>query len=114
MPEPLEVIEVELTPIPPDTVSSVKEELIPLIEATLREAGKEDLLSPEYIQIEVEKTFPTDAAIIVILTLLTSMALETYKELILPAWKRRYEVKQRLKDKNKKMTGKRVISESRR
>lgn len=106
MPEPPEVIELELTPIPPDTIASAKEELTPLIEATLREAGREDLLSEEHIRVQVEKTFPTDAAIVVGLTLLTGIALETYKELILPRLKRRFEVKEKSRRKKQKGKGK--------
>jgi hypothetical protein len=102
MPDKPEVIELELTPIPPDTIASVKEELMPLIAATLREAGREDLLSEEHMQIQIEKTFPTDAAIIVGLTLLSGIVLETYKELILPRLKQRFEVKEKSKDKKRK------------
>lgn len=101
MAETPEVIELELTPIPPDTIASAKAELIPLIEATLHEAGREDLLSENNIQIQVEKTFPTDAAIIVGLTLLSGIALETYKQLILPKLKERFEVRQKSKRKTK-------------
>jgi hypothetical protein len=56
MSEPVEVIELELTPVPPDTLASSKEELMPLIEAALRDAGREDLLSGKDIQIQIEKT----------------------------------------------------------
>jgi len=101
MPETPEVIELELTPIPPDTIASAKAELMPLIEATLRETGKADLLSEKQMQIQVEMTFPTDATIIVGLTLLSGMALETYKELILPKLKKRFEVRQKSKRKTK-------------
>lgn len=104
MPETPEVIELELTPIPPDTIASAKADLMPLIEATLREAGRSDLLSDGQIHIQVEKTFPTDAAIIVGLTLLSQLAVETYKGLILPKLKQRFEVKQKSK---RKKTGKR-------
>lgn len=106
MPETPEVIELELTPIPPDTIASAKEELMSLIEATLREAGLEDLLSEEHIQIQIEKTFPTDAAIIVGLTLLSGIALETYKGLILPRLKKRFQVKERSRRKKQKGKGK--------
>lgn len=106
MPDPLEVIKLELTPIPPDTIASGKAEVLPLIQATLREAGRADLLSDEHIQVQVEKTFPTDAAIIVGLTLLSGIALETYKELILPRLKQRFEVKQKPKPGQKTGEGK--------
>jgi hypothetical protein len=95
MSEAHEVVELELTPIPPDTIDSTKEELVSLIETTLREAQRADLLSDEHIHLQIEKTFPTDAAIIVGFTLLSGIALETYKELILPMLKRQFEVRQR-------------------
>jgi hypothetical protein len=107
MAESVEVVELELIPIPPDTIASAKEELVPLVEAALREVGREDLLSEKQIQIQIEKAFPTDQVIIVGLTLLSGIALETYKTLILPRLKERFEVKQKSKrgrkgSKNKK------------
>jgi hypothetical protein len=99
MSEPVEVIELELTPVPPDTLASSKEELMPLIEAALRDAGREDLLSGKDIQIQIEKTFPTNEVIIVGLTFLSNVALETFKALILPRLRRRFEVRQRSKRK---------------
>ena len=102
MDKPLEIIELEVEPIPPDTIASAKSELVSLIEATLRDAGKEDLLLNRQIQVEVEKTFPTDAVIVVGLTLLTGIALETYKELILPALRKRFKIKQKSKKRKHK------------
>lgn len=66
---PTEYIELTIQPIPPDTVSSVRAELLPTIEAALHEAGQEQLLTEGQIQVEVEQTFPTDQAIVVGLTL---------------------------------------------
>ncbi len=99
-----EYIELTIQPIPPDTVSSVKAELLPTIEAALREAGQEQLLAEGQIQIEVEQTFPTDEVIVVGFTLLSGIALETYKEIVLPALKKRFRAwqKRRRKGKRKK------------
>lgn len=105
MPQNPETVELEIKPIPPDTVASVKEELIPLVETTLREAGRENLLSDEQIQIEIEKTFPVDQAIIVGLAFLSGIALETYKALILPKLKKRFEVKEKSRGKKQKGSG---------
>ena len=96
-----EIVELELTPIPPDTLASAKKELIPLIKTTLHKSGRDGLLSDEHIQIQIERTFPTDAAIIVGLTLLSGIALETYKGLILPVLKEHFEVRRRSKRKSK-------------
>jgi len=94
-----EVIELEITPIRPDTIGAAKKELIPMIEATLRNAERGDILTEKHLRIYVEKTFPTDASIIVVLTLLSGLALETYKAVILPALRRRFKIKQRSKRK---------------
>jgi len=102
MPEPLESIELELEPIPPDTIASSKAELVSIIQQIFQEAGKEDLLSNGQIDIQVEKTFPTDAAMIVGLTFLSGVALETYKVLVLPALKKRFAVREKPKSKKKK------------
>jgi len=99
-----EYIELTIQPIPPDTVSSVKADFLPTIEAALREAGQEQLLTEGQIQVEVEQTFPTDEVIVVGFTLLSGIALETYKAIILPALKKRFRAwqKRRRKSKRKK------------
>jgi len=96
-----EYIELSIQPIPPDTVSSVRAEILPAIEAALREAGQEQLLADGEFQVEVEKTFPTDAAIIVGLTLLSGIALETYKAIVLPRLEKRFPVKEKRRRKVK-------------
>lgn len=97
MAEPLEtkqgVIELTIAPIPPDTVASVKAELLPCIEEALKKAGREEALTKGEIKVEIEKTFPTDQVILVVFTLLSGIALETYKEIVLPKLKERFEVK---------------------
>ena len=96
-----EYIELTIQPIPPDTISSVKADLLPTIEAALHEAGQEQLLTEGQIQIEVERTFPTDQVIVVGLTLLSGIALETYKEIVLPRLKKRFRTRQKRKRKGK-------------
>lgn len=99
-----EYIELTIQPIPPDTISSVKAELLPTIEAALREAGQEQLLTEGQMQVEVEQTFPTDEVVVVGFTLLSAIALETYKAIVLPALKKRFRAwqKRRRKSKRKK------------
>ena len=96
-----EYIELTIQPILPDTISSVKADLLSTIEAALREAGQEQLLTEGQIQIEVEPTFPTDQVIVVGLTLLSGIALETYKEIVLPRLKKRFRTRQKRKRKGK-------------
>jgi hypothetical protein len=105
MSDPVEVIELELIPIPPDTIAAGKAELMPLVEAALDEAGQADLLSDQHLEIQIEKTFPTDEAIIVGLTFLSQAGIEVFKEFILPRLRQRFQVKQ--KSKRKKKSGKR-------
>jgi hypothetical protein len=99
-----EYIELTIQPIPPDTISSVKADLLPTIEAALREAGQEQLLTEGQMQVEVEQTFPTDEVVVVGFALLSGIALETYKEIILPTLKKRFRAwqKRRRKSKRKK------------
>lgn len=96
-----EVVELELKPIPPDTVASVKADVIPYVNEILQENEQAQLLASGDLKIEVEKTFPMDEVIIIGLTLLSGLALETYKSLILPKFKKRFDVKEK-KSKNKK------------
>ena len=102
MTESIESVELELEPIPPDTVASSKVELMLIIQQALKEAGKDNLLSDGQIDIQVEKTFPVDAAIVVGLTFLSGVALETYKVLVLPALKKRFAVREKAKSKQKR------------
>jgi hypothetical protein len=94
-------IELELHPIPPDTVASAKQDALPLIEVALRDAGQEQLLTNGEIVAEVEKTFPTDEAIIVGLTFLAGIGIETYK-VILDVLRERFEVRERSCSKTRK------------
>ena len=97
-----EYIEVTIEPIPPDTISSAKAEILPTIETALRGAGQEGLLTDGQIQVEVEQTFPTDEVIIVGFTLLSGIALETYKEIVLPVLKKRFRAWQKRRRKRRR------------
>ena len=105
--EEAEHIELTVRPIPPDTVSSAKAEILSIVQEALRESGQEQLLVSGDLQVEVEKTIPTELAVPVltaVLTLATGVALETYKAIILPRLKKRFQVeeKRRRKAKGKK------------
>jgi hypothetical protein len=97
----IEYVELELRPIPPDTVASVKQEISDVIEQALRDAGQEQAASSGQIEIEVERTFPVDEAIIVGLTFLAGIGIETYK-FMLDVLRERYEIKERERGKRKK------------
>ena len=101
-----EYIELTIVPIPPDTLASVKAELEQNIEAALRESGRESLLTDGQIQIEIEQAFPTDQVIVVGVTLLSGMALETFKATVLPHLKKWVEVKVKQVRKQKGKSGK--------
>ena len=93
--EKAQYIEMIIEPIPPDTLSSSKTDILPNIKSALQEAGQEQLLDGGQIQVEVEKTFPTDEVIVIGFTLLSGVALETYKEILLPELKSRYKAWQK-------------------
>jgi len=101
-----EHLELTIVPIPPDTLASVKVELEQRIEAVLREAGHESLLTNRQIQIEIEQTFPTDQVVVVGVTLLSGMALETFKAIALPHLKKWVEVKVKQARKRKRRSEK--------
>jgi len=100
--EEAEYIELTIEPIPPDTLSSIRADILPVIEAALREAGQEQLLTDGQIQVEVEQTFPTDEIIIVGFTLLSGIALETYNAIVLPALKKRFKAWQKRRQTSKR------------
>ena len=97
----IEYIELELRPIPPDTVASVKQEITSVIEQALRDAGQGQVVSSGQVEIDVERTFPVDEAIIVGLTFLAGLGIETYK-FMLDVLRERYEIKERERGKRKK------------
>jgi hypothetical protein len=101
MADSVEVIELEISPIPPDTIDSCRAKLLPYIEATLREAGQDSILSQEHMNIQLERTFPTDAAIIAVITLLTGMALKTYEAVVITGLKKKFNVREKRKSKKK-------------
>lgn len=94
-----EIIELLLEPIPPDTVDTIKAELVPLVQEALREAGREQLLVDGEIRIEIEKTFPIDwvelskIATKAVFTLAAGIAVANYKAFVIPAIKKRFKVK---------------------
>ena len=94
-----EIIELLLEPIPPDTLDTIKAELVPLVQEALREAGREQLLVDGEIRIEIEKTFPIDwvefskIATVAVFRLATGIAVACFKEFGIPAIKRRFKVR---------------------
>ncbi len=84
MADPARIVELELIPVSPDTVDSAKADVVPLVEEALRSVGREDLLKAGDIKVEVRQTFPTDVIITAVVTLASGVALETYKQVVLP------------------------------
>jgi hypothetical protein len=103
-PEPLpQVLELEVAPIPPDTVATVREELLPLIEVTLRKAGQEKLLEQGELKVEIEPALTVEEeAVIVVLTFLSLMALETYKAILEFEIKKYFAVKKHRRTKRRR------------
>jgi len=97
MPEEIQSIQVEITPIEPDTIASVRNDWLPLIQESLRQSGNEQLLTEGQITVEKEQTFPTDAAIVIGLTFLSKVAYDTWKAIILPRLQERFGVRHRPK-----------------
>lgn len=103
-----EIIELLLEPIPPDTVETIKAELVPLVQEALREAGREHLLVDGEIRIEFEKTIPIDwpelskIAVKAIFALTTGIGVETYKAVVIPKLKKRFKVKTQKRSRKKR------------
>jgi hypothetical protein len=86
-------IELTIAPIPPDTIARVKIEIIPCIQEALRESGQERLLESGELKVTVERGVPIDLVATAIVTLLSNVALETFKTIVLPQLKKRFTVK---------------------
>jgi len=97
----------EVVPIPPKTVASVKAEIQSHIEELIRENGQGDLLESGQISVDVAETMPINAEVLhVTLTLASGVALEVFKQVILPWLKRKYEVRQQKADDEEKSKSK--------
>jgi hypothetical protein len=84
---------VELVPIPPMTVETVQREVEKYIEQGLRESGKSELLKDGKISVAVEDTFPTAEAVQVFITIAGPIATETFRQVILPWLKKKFETR---------------------
>ena len=93
---------VEITPIPPDTVDSVRAEIEGDIKRLLEKEGKDNLLTDKKLSVKVEKPFPSAEVVHIAFTLLSGVALETFKTVILPWLKNKYETRQQASTKNQK------------
>ena len=105
------VVELILEPIPPDTVETIRVELVPRVRKALQAAGREHLLDDGQIQIRIEETVPVDwysislLAIGAVFTLATKLAVETYKAIVLPELKKWVKAKQREKQREQDQAG---------
>jgi hypothetical protein len=81
-------IKLTLQAIRPETIESLKADLLPVIREALRESGQEHLLASGELKVEVEKTFPTNEIIVVGITLLSQVALKVFEEVVLPKLKK--------------------------
>jgi hypothetical protein len=88
---------VELVPIPPKTVAMVQLEVEEYIAEGLRNHGKQDLLDNQQITVAVEETFPGAEVVHVLFTLGGGIALETFRQVILPWLKKKYETRHKSK-----------------
>lgn len=90
----VEFAELELRPIPPDTAASATQDVEQLIQQALRNDQHAQLLPSPQVLVDVQRTFPTNEAIIVGLTFLAGIGIETYK-FILDILRERFEVQER-------------------
>ena len=90
----VEFAELELRPIPPDTVASAKGDVEQVIQQALRNNKQAQCFPSPQVLFDVQRTFPTDEAIIVGLTFLAGIGIETYK-FLLDILRDRFEVQER-------------------
>jgi hypothetical protein len=101
MPDDVQSVRLELTPLPPYTIDEGKQEVEALIAEALREAGQENLLQQQQIQVTKEQTFPTDVVIIVVIKLGAAVAYATYTQIILPKLREYFKVREQGKPTKK-------------
>jgi hypothetical protein len=100
-----ELFQLIVRPIPPDTVASVREEILADIEAALKEKGQEGLLTSEELHPELEKTFPVAELVILAIKAATPIAVWAVNEIIVPKLREKYGVERKKSGDNKNSTG---------
>jgi len=92
-----------VAPIPPDTVATVKSEIVPFTRQILEESGQAGLWDEGKIQVEVEKALSLEEELVVVgIQLLTTLAAKAFETLVLERWKERFELKRTKVGKEKK------------
>jgi hypothetical protein len=91
-----------LEPIPPDTVASVRAEVMQGVEEALRQGGQHSLIEGKSISFELEHTFPTDEVVIVVVTMFTTMAVKAFEEIVIPELKKKYKARRKRQRKRSK------------
>jgi len=78
------VLKVEVTPTPANkrNIAAAQQRLVANIKGAVQKRGDEQLLNEQRIKIEPLKGFPTDPVMVVFVTFLTQIALESYKEML--------------------------------
>jgi hypothetical protein len=97
MPDPSakNMVQIEITPLPPATFSTTEQELLPLIEKAIRQQGHGDLLDSGDLRIQIEQTFPTSVVIIIVVTYLCKAALKVVEKVVIPVLQEKYGVRRR-------------------
>jgi len=91
-----EMIELLVAPIPPDTVATVKAKFATAIREILKESGQANLWETGEIRVEVEKATSLEEQLVVVgVQLLSTVAVEAFKTIVLPRLQKRFEVKKR-------------------
>jgi hypothetical protein len=88
-------IQIEITPVPPATLSTTEKELLPLIEAAIRDQGQGALLDSGELKIQIPQTFPDTAVTVIVVTYLCKAAYEVVKKVVIPVLQKKYGVRQR-------------------
>lgn len=88
-------IQIELTPVPPQSPAALKAEIAARVQEWLSEQNQEALITNREIIVRPEQTFPTDAVVIVVIQLVGHVAKKVYDDLIHPRLVASYGVKER-------------------
>ncbi len=100
--EETDYVDLWITPIPPDTVATVKTEIRSVIRQILEENGQIQLWDGKEIRVSVESTLGLGEQLVVVgVTLLSGMALETYKAIVIPELKKRFKLQEKPRKKSK-------------
>jgi hypothetical protein len=87
-------VELLVRPFSYQDTATIKDQFEKEVRAALRESEQEKLLDEGQISVEIQQDFAMEGVVLVGLTFLSQIAVETYKQIILPKLRKRFSLEE--------------------